>query len=252
VDLKALGALTLIVPYYRNRRMLERQVREWNGYPAGVQVVLVDDGSPEPALPIVNDFLDPHARSRVAVYRILEDVPWNREGARNLGAHVASTPWIVHVDIDHILPAIAAALLLRTQVDPRHWYRFHRWRVGAADATRRKDKIADQVEFGEIHPHVDSYLVRKGIYWEIGAYDEAFAGCLGGGSDFLRRLEARQAVQLLPPAIALHVHTRHSIPDASDWSLSRDTSEGKRRARMKRAGSMVPVPPLRFPWTRVL
>lgn len=250
MDHPTLEALTLIVPYYRNRGMLARQVLEWNAYPKGIRVVLVDDGSPEPALPIVKEHLSPRSQAEVSVYRITEDVPWNREGARNLGASVALTQWIVQVDIDHVLPAISAALLLRNAPDPSCWYRFHRWRVGAADATRRKDAIPDQVRFGEVHPHIDSYLVLRSVYWAIGGYDENFAGCLGGGSDFLQRLEAAQPVQLLPPAIALHVHTRDSIPDASDWSLSRDTAEGKRRLRAKRSGVAPHAQPLRFSWTQ--
>ena len=35
---------TLIVPYYRNARMLEEQVRVWEQYPEGVSIILVDDG----------------------------------------------------------------------------------------------------------------------------------------------------------------------------------------------------------------
>jgi glycosyltransferase involved in cell wall biosynthesis len=101
--------LTLIVPFYRNVKMLERQVQEWNLYPPGLEVVCIDDGSPEPAAPILDEGLAAGMRNHVRLYRIDVDIPWNRGGARNLGANKAATDWIVQVDIDHVLPADAAA-----------------------------------------------------------------------------------------------------------------------------------------------
>lgn len=250
---KSLDAVTLIVPYYRNCAMLERQVREWNEYGAGVSIIVVDDGSPEPALPIIHANMSAALRDRLQLYRIGVDIPWNREGARNLGAHVADAEWIIHIDIDHVLPAACVDPLLRFRPDPTKWYRFPRWRKGKADETRRKDAIAPDVEFGEIKPHIDSYLVRRALYWQIGGYDEDYSGCLGGGNAFLRRLEAVAEVRLLPPEIQLHVYTRSEIKDASDWSLSRDTAPGKRIFKEKQASGMtMPGKPLRFPWERVL
>lgn len=244
-------AFTLIVPYYRNPKMLARQVREWNSYPEDVRIVVVDDGSPEAALPVIEEEAAPWIRYRLQLYRIEVDLPWNREGARNLGAKMASDEWIVHVDIDHVLPVHAADALLQFKADPRCWYRFPRWRVGRADETRRKDRVPESAEFAQIHPHIDSYLVRRELYWEAGGYDEDFSGCLGGGTEFLRRLERCAPVEIAPESVCLHVHTRHSVKDASDWSLSRDTTEGKRRARAKPAGSK-PISIIRFPWSRQL
>lgn len=255
MDHPALETVTLIVPYYRNCAMLARQIQEWNEYPPDLRVVLVDDGSPEPAAPIVRLHASNEALERIAVYRIKQDIPWNREGARNLGTKVTkATRWVVHVDIDHLLPKSRVRRLLKFRPTPGRWYRFPRWRVGQADETRRKDAIPEDSTFGPIHPHIDSYLVERSTYWAIGGYDEDFAGCLGGGTDFLKRLEAHAGAPLeLPAEIPLHVHTRHAIADASDWSLSRDRSEGKRRAAQKRtSGRVRPESSLRFEWERVL
>lgn len=251
---KSLETVTLIVPFYRNAGMLERQVLEWNAYPDGLKIVVVDDGSPEPALPIIQQHLKRSRLKDLQLFRINVDIPWNREGARNLGATTAQTDWIVHVDIDHVLPANSAAALLDFEAQPQAWYRFPRWRVGRADATRRKDKIPDSVEFGQIHPHIDSYLLPRRLYWETGGYDEDYAGCLGGGSAFLRRLESLAGrPHEMPAEICLHVYTRDRIKDASDWSLSRDTSPGKDITRVKVAQKNTePKKPLRFQWTRQL
>lgn len=262
-SLNSLNDATIIFPYYRNVAMLKRQVQEWKQYPPGVKVICVDDGSPEPAFPIImretypwgplggcktTDLLE-----RLQLYRIEIDRPWNRSGARNLGSHVATTDWIIHVDIDHVLPADAAVALLDFTPNPKRWYRFPRWRRGKADETRKKDLIPDDLEYGQIHPHVDSYLVRREVYWKTGGYDEDFAGHLGGGNMFLKRLEKIQPVEMLPLPIRLEVYTRSEIKDASDWSLSRDKTENSKRRRMKEAsGDVIPKNPLRFPWRREL
>ncbi len=243
------AAFTLIVPYYRNMEMLRWQIAAWREYPACVHIVLVDDGSPEPARDIVLEHAPPALRSRIALYRIQVDIPWNRGGARNLGAHAAKTDWIVHVDVDHVLPPASAIALTRFTADPRHWYRFERYRVGKADETRKKDAIADHVEFGQIHPHMDSYLVTRAMYWKVGGYDEDYSGCLGGGSPFVKALSREAAVQIAPGQIALHVFTRSKAADASDNTLSRDREEYARRRRLKDAGGKTkPTNPIRFPW----
>lgn len=251
-------AFTLIVPYYRNPLMLARQVAEWNGYPLkGVKFIVVDDGSPEPARPIIEAGADEELRKRLQLYRITVDIPWNREGARNLGTLQADSDWMVHTDIDHVLPADLVPALLEFEAVNGRWYRFPRWRVGRADETRRKDAIGDDVEFGEIKPHIDSYLMEREKYWRAGGYDEDYVGCLGGGSEFLRRVvKLIGEPRLLPKPIALHVYTRHKIQDASDWSLSRDTAKGKEITRKKDAthgrGQSQPINAIRFPWIREL
>ncbi len=240
-----MDALTLVIPFYRNVAMLERQVAEWQHYPDDLRVIVVDDGSPEPAAPIVEG-------SRAEVYRIGVDIPWNRGGARNLGATVAQTDWIVHVDIDHLLPAEAAAALMAFNPKAGSWYRFPRFRNGPADETRRKDKVPDHVTFAAIHPHIDSYLIERSLFWKSGGYDEDYSGCLGGGTPFLKSLEKRVPVSLLPEPIALHVFTRGTCRDASDFSLSRDPAEFTRRRKAKEArGDTVPRSHLRFPWSRI-
>jgi hypothetical protein len=249
-----LETVTLVVPFYRNSGMLKRQLREWEYYPSGVKVIVVDDGSPEAAKPIIEAAASEALRERLELYRILVDIPWNREGARNLGAHHVSSRWLIHVDIDHVLPASGAVELLEFEPNAKNWYRFPRWRKGRADETRKKDQIPDALDFGQIHPHIDSYLITKSLYWDTGGYDEDYSGCLGGGNAFLRRLEERAGPpRLLPEKIPLHVYTRTEISDASDWSLSRDTTEGKKRWKVKTASKNTrPKNPMRFKWERVL
>lgn len=241
--------ITLIVPFYRNELMLAEQIRNWEGYPEDFKIVLVDDGSPEQAMPIIRRHASTALLERLQVFRVAVDIPWNRGGARNLGTSVAESEWILHVDIDHVLIPACAERLMRTPVHAGCWYRFPRFRRGAADDTRRKDAIARDVDYGPVKPHIDSYLCTRTLFWRAGGYNEDFSGCLGGGSPFLQALEQEAPLAMLPDDVFLEVYTRHAVKDASDFSLSRDTTEfTRRKATMK---SLRGHHPIRFAWERV-
>lgn len=246
-----IGTFTLIVPYYRNPLMLCEQLLHFETYPPEVRLLVVDDGSPkDTAYSVISAQASPRLKERLQLYSILVDIPWNRGGARNLGARVAPTEWIVHVDIDHVMPRESAIALLKFPAHPKRWYRFERYRKGMADETRKKDAIPDHVTFGKIHPHMDSYLVQRRMFWAAGGYDEDYSGCLGGGSPFIRELEKVAGAPLVASGdIALHVYTRSEAPDASDTTLSRDREEYARRKKRKSAsGKTKAENPIRFEW----
>jgi hypothetical protein len=227
-------AITLIVPFYRNVEMLKRQSAEWNSYPSDMKIIVVDDCSPEPAEPLVE-------RRDITILRITDDIKWNRNGARNLGAHVADTEWIMQIDIDHLLPARAANSLtfIANKLSPLHMYRFPRFRRGAADETRMKDRIPRGMTYGKIKPHGDSYLCTKAAYWKAGGYNYAFSGHLGGGSPFLAQLERVAKLHMLPHSINLEVFTKSECSDASDTTLSRDQSHYiATKKRLEREGKI--------------
>jgi len=236
--------ITLIIPYYRAPQMLQKQLDTVREYPGPVQVIVVDDCSPEPAEKVFTK------KDKARLYRITTDLEWNREGARNLGATLANTNWIVQIDTDHILPVQCAEKLVQFFPGSTRWYRFPRFRVGKADETRKKDSIPDDCEYGPVKPHIDSYLCTTERYWKAGGYNEDYVGCLGGGSPFLKCMErVAGEPDLLPDDIYLEVHTRHSIPDASVNDLSRNTTEYRRKKRQ--IGNRKGKNPLRFNWTRI-
>lgn len=252
-----LEEITLCVPYYRNVGMLRRQIEEWNKYPPGMRIILVDDGSPEPALPIVEELASEQTLARLEVYRTGVDIPWAREFCRNLASTRAVTQWLLHIDIDHILPVEHLLEIPQHTVSWGDWFRFRRFRVGKADETRKKDfkknGLPDDADFGEVHPHVDSYLCRRKHYWKVGGYNEKFVGVLGGGNEFLRRAESLYPLKIFPGNVALHVYTRHAIPDASDQHCSRDSMPGKRLwEKLRDRGELYPTETLTLPWSRVL
>lgn len=248
----SLDAFTLIVPFYRNVAMLRAQLDVWEDYPDAIDIIVVDDGSPERAISIIESQASRALMQRLTLLRITTDIPWNRGGARNLGVQEARSEWIVHIDIDHVLPAKCAAALLKFDPRASRWYRFERYRRGQADETRNKDKLPRECAYGHIHPHIDSYLVTRRLFWQIGGYDEDYSGCLGGGSPFLKTLERVAGRPPLAPAdVFLEVYTRSVVADASDHTLPRGSREySQRRTKKEREGNTVPKNPIRFPWVR--
>lgn len=236
--------------------MLAKQVETWTNYPAEVRdamkIIVVDDCSPEPAEDVIPRSLG------VSLYRIDKDVPWNRGMARNLATKMAETEWVLHVDTDHVLPPASAELLMRCfsgTVKPGRWFRFERWRIGAADETRKKDKVDPAAQHVKIHPHIDSYLCTKTAYWKAGGYNTRFSGVLGGGSPFLAEMVKENGEPAVLP-ISLDVYTRHMVPDSSERTLDRDPKHFKRRKAeiMKKYGTLRADPRealVPAPWHRV-
>src|SRR5688572_26515133 len=120
--------LSLVMPFYLNRSMLEVQFAEWTRWSATakaqIEVVIVDDGSPDPAA----DVPRPDGLPELSIYRVTEDRPWHQHAARNLGAFVARAPWLLLTDMDHVLTAEAADALLKRlhELDPGTAYFLHR------------------------------------------------------------------------------------------------------------------------------
>ncbi len=246
--------ITICVPVYNQPGMLRKQFEEWASYSdttrAAYRFIVVDDCSKNPVE------VNPGGWPDVALYRIDEDVPWNRGMARNLATKMAETPYILHVDTDHVLSPMMALQLLTTVRSfvgavPK-WFRFSRRRRGAADETRKKDGVALDATDVLIHPHIDSYLTTPEAYWKAGGYNEDFSGVLGGGTPFLKEMERCHGV---PPVLSaeLDVYTRHVIADSSEHTLPRDPAAFKRRKQeiMKARGTLRGHDPIRLPWHKV-
>lgn len=244
--------LSLVLPYYRNPGMLAHQYGVWAAYPAAakaaLEVVLVDDGSPEPALAVPRQADLPLLR----LFRVLEDRPWHQHGARNLGAHMAAGPWLLVTDIDHVVPAetLTGLLAFLPQADPQTAYTFFR-----VDAPHR---VPTRNERGELKPHVNTFLLTRAHYWAVGGYDEDYVG-YGTDSYFRRRLRAAGRIRHLE-ALAIERVPRTVIPDASSAVPGVDAkvlrNRGRRPAQnartlVRKTRHHLPPTVLAFPWEAV-
>ena len=239
--------LTLVYAYYDNPGMLARQYANWRTYHdwfrKRVSVVIVDDGSPRwPAL----DVERPSDLPEVSIYRVAEDIPWHQDGARNLGAHVASG-WIFLSDMDHVLPQESIEAMWKLG-DQRKFYTFDRH--DAATGAPMLDGA------GRHKPHPNSYLMHSDLYWAAGGYDESFCGVYGTDGEFRRQLLRVGQHQHLE-GVKIVRYSRDVVPDASTTTLDRKAyggPEAKRAAHARKAaaGNADRIVTLAFEWERVL
>jgi glycosyltransferase involved in cell wall biosynthesis len=250
--------LSIVIPYYRNPRMLFRQMLIWRdewaaAHKSNLEVVIVDDGSPEPAADVPHvDSLPP-----LSIYRILVDRPWHQHAARNLGALVAKGEWIFFTDMDHVIPPDTLSKLLRLE-DPAAAYTF-----GRVDAPSTEPWKADHAstmaptvrDDGSLKPHVNSYAMTRAMFWQVGGYDEDYCGIYGTDQLFRTRLYELAEHKHLPCYPLVRV-SRDVIPDASTRDVARKEpgrnnlkkAVARAKAQSGRAGE---VTVLNFPWEKV-
>lgn len=245
--------LSLGIPFYMNHGMLAEQYRVWAGYPdaikAVLEIVLVDDGSPVPALTVPR----PDGLPALRIYRVLVDLPWHQHGARNLAAHEAVGPWLLLTDMDHVVPADSLARLIdRLQTaSPDAVFTFAR-----LDAPDLRPKVNDR---GQPHPHVNTFAISKAHYWAIGGYDEDLVG-YGTDGFFRKRLYAAGPSVHLEDAPIIR-YPREVIADANTTppgvnpkaarNVARHTTHNQRVLAEKARRGEGPRA-LSFLWERVL
>lgn len=171
--------VTLVFAYYENPEMLALQYKEISHYPLEIKnalnVIVVDDASPvHPAFAVTR----PQSLPPLSLFRISHDVRWNQDAARNIGAHEASTQWLLLTDIDHVVPAATLENVIAMEKQPGNFYTFGRIKY-------------DNQQVRE--PHPNSYFMTKELYWNIGGHDEDFAGIYG--KDFLFRKRAKKLAE---------------------------------------------------------
>lgn len=245
---------TLVMPYYINPGMLAAHYAEWSRFSKYIcdrlEVVIVDDGSPTGAAADVA--IPPDVDLRISIYRVDKDIPWNQHGARNLGAHVAQTKWLIMTDMDHMIRGEDMTRLLMALETCKTEQVFTFNRVDAPDRvpTVRPD--------GTRKPHVNSFALWRKTYWKIGGYDEDFCGMYGTDSLFRSRLFGKHPAQHLRN-VSLERFPREVIADASTHTLERrpesGTTKGLTKERRKwkaEQGRTHQIITLNFPWSHVL
>lgn len=254
--------LSLVMPYYRNPRMLRRHLLVWrsewsDAARRDVEIVVVDDGSPDETAAEELAGVDRTGLPEIALYRVTEDRPWHQHGARNLGAHVARAKWLLMTDMDHVVPRETLDEVLRRLpvLGPRDVLTFGRvdapptltWKAShwpEFPRTRRDD--------GSLKPHVNSFVVAKRHYWKVGGYDEDLCGIYGTDKDFRQRLFRLNPARHLEHAPLIRVG-RETIADASTRGVDRKLPG---RATLKKAAVRRKLQPgkattLNFPWEKV-
>jgi len=242
--LEIIRDITQVTPYYNNPHMLRLHLENWAEYPLEVwehfKVIIVDDGSKSYTAQSILTDAHPRLKARIRLFRVLEDIPWNQHGARNLGAEMADDGWLWVADMDrivlypHMRMAMAARLLPKPYV--------------SRGMDRRK--YLSKVDPPKM---TNQFFIPKQVYWEAGGYDEWYSGTYGGDFEFLEAMEAVSGPMTYMPGVYHFRYSRHVVEDATT-DLDRDAywKPHVQKAREKKAaGGQMMVKPINFQWEEV-
>lgn len=223
--------LQLVYPYYENPQFFARQLQNWSAYPAALRIfmraIVVDDGSPtSPALDVLKSAQLPFP---IRLFRIDIDVRWNWLAARNIAMHHAPEGWCLMTDMDHVLTPEAAEELVHAELDEGTIYRLS-----------RREHTGQTV-----HPHPNTMVLTRSMFWKAGGYDEALSGHYGTDGDWRRRLAATAPVRTLETQLVRHEY----VGDSSTTRYKRKQPEdaGKKRIIARRGKGWRPKV-LSFPY----
>ncbi|WP_159012874.1 glycosyltransferase family 2 protein [Acidisoma sp. S159] len=221
--------LSYVTHFYNNLEQARRVASMLSKVPKDVrddiEVIFIDDGSAEGGS---IDF----GELNVKYIRILDDIPWNQAGARNLGFSLASGRGVFFTDIDHILDeeGLRNVIAASTKLSDKQMYRFGRRLIGVR-------------EF--IHSHVNTFLVSRKGFESSGGYDLDFTGAYGHEDTFL------EFVWKLKGGILAELSTAVLLfKGAGTAGLSRSTERNEALLHRKRDDRYVPPSPPRLPNVR--
>lgn len=160
--------------YYEDPKRLLQQIALWEDYPVEVEIVVVDDGST--VYPAEEYLKNIETVATVKLYKVDEDLGFNSHGCRNLIATVASSDFILFLDIDCLLSANDVGYLRTVTFNEDSIYRFGCY-------------FSHNYSYAW-NGHVNVFIVNKKKYWEAGGYDESYTGHHYGDREFLEKLDA--------------------------------------------------------------
>ena len=156
---------TISLSYYNDGDFLMNQIAAFREYLNEIKIQIIDDGSQSDP---IDQYINKIPKN-ISIYKITSDIAWNIPGVRNLGSMIASTPWILHLDMDHIVPKQSIKKILEIDFSKqKKFYSFNR-------------KVNGKTKFT-----AGTLLISRDDFWSCGGYDEDFAGTYGHNDPYLR------------------------------------------------------------------
>jgi len=101
--------ISVVIHIYNNQEVLNLQTNAWQEWSdiKELELIFIDDGS--------NPRLDTtKVPNWVKKFRVIEDIPWNQPGAKNLASHVSTGEWLFFLDADQLLQRDQIIALIKT------------------------------------------------------------------------------------------------------------------------------------------
>jgi hypothetical protein len=243
--------LTYVMAVYGQPKMLNYWWETLGSYP--------DDVSERISLIVVDDHGDPPAtipeairtRFSAKLFRVLDDIPWNQMGARNLGMHHARG-WCVMLDPDMVIGQLMAKRFLDTELKRGEVVRF---------GLKHMNGSQDGVDMSS----PNTYLIHRDDFFNAGGYDEDYAGNKGWSDVQMLQVLTEHYKMHLRSDLWVQFYDTGAFDDAQVVTLDRSVKVNKaihlrKRAEAKRGGWVKWVlrqkgnlnkPQLRFRWEQV-
>ena len=227
------------ITHVRNQpQAVAAQQALWHAQPTPpVELILIDDCSSRELAP------RPCPPWRLA--RSIDPLVWNY-GVKNLGAQLATRPWMLFTNVDHLLtPQVAWQInaLLRTDPPSRRYFRL--W---------RKSNVPGAIARFSDRPHIGTILIHRDAFEAIGGYDEDFCGAYGHDDTFMQWCLQQQGFHenVRREIVMENISDSLSIPDA-DFRLRAEWPRDLKRnnallAKKQRGAAKAAQPRVRFDW----
>jgi len=168
-------SLTVAILYHNDVAHLKTQILGWETLDKELKSALlflvIDDGSLDKAVAVTDNIAS--CSVDISIVRVLEDIPWNIGGARNLAMLTAPTKFVFVTDIDIHAPKGFYSHLLRLAKRAKHEASIGNHLIYAS--FKRVFEASNE----ESRPHPALMFLSKETYWRVGGCDEDFVGNYG-------------------------------------------------------------------------
>lgn len=199
--------LSYVVPVYiQNEKCtaLQDLIQNYESYQPAllkkIHFIFVDDCSP----------VKIEINSRMLNYtlaRIVDDIPWNQGGARNLGAMLAKSPKLILTDLDHSFPESLLQHLLQSKI-PNVFYRIRREQEGK-----------------KISSGANIFYCSKSLFYKSLGVDEEFCGHYGYEDVYFAELQKALGSKFRKiRKFRLILHEHKTAHNPNQHFLKRDTA----------------------------
>lgn len=161
---------TIIYTYFNQKEWLESLITYWNtfytNYVDLIDIIIVDDNSSIPALPVVKKN---YKYNNIKVPYVTQDLGFGLAAARNLGSVLSKTDNILLLDLDTVItPNLLQEIIDWNYIEDSFYYRFFN------NAYRLK--LHNNVEFRKSS---HTLYINKNLFTSIGGYPQSLNGKYG-------------------------------------------------------------------------